>query len=597
MIKHLMHLVIFLLALTLCAQEKSKSFEQFVDQIDKKIPQILEDFSIPGAAIAIFENGKIVLQQGYGFSDIEKGVKVNMQTGFNVGSISKTVAAWGVMNLVHEGKIKLDAPVEQYLTKWHLPESQFDSEKVTVRRLLSHTAGLSLPGVSAERSFDKLPNIVEWLNGNNDGIGQLEIILEPGTKWEYSGGGYGLLQLIIEEVSGQQFEDYMQVHVLDPLGMHNSSFKIDDEILSASATPYDRFEVPVTFGLYTVQAAAGLQTTLEDFIRFAIASLPDHKDHLKYNSVLPVEVIREMLEPAPNTTIGGWKYGLGYQSVHMDNGTVFIGHAGTNTGWEASFRIDGATQTGYIVFTNGGGGSNIGYPMFCEFINWKSDEPNEDDCWPKLSIANKLVEISNHKGFENIATYYTSLRKEEAEEYDFSEGQLNGLGYYYLRRDELDKAITIFKLNIEAFPYSYNVYDSYAEALLSNGARKKAIENYKYSIRLNPENENGIRVLKKLGVSLDNIHIEVPIAHLNLLAGAYKSNSGDKIITYEVNNGELQRTYKDRDFTIKLVPISNNEFVYFGRGLYVIFDTSDPNAISLRVPDEGKFKKINLSDK
>lgn len=594
MIKKLMYLVVFfILPLAPYAQEKSKKVEQFVDRIDQKIPQILEDFSIPGAAIAIMVDGEIVLQKGYGFADIEKGVKVDMQTGFNVGSISKTVAAWGIMKLVHEGKIDLDIPVQQYLTRWSFPKSEFDSDKVTVRRLLSHTAGLSLSGVSAEDSFDNLPTITEWLDGQNEGLGSLEIILEPGTKWEYSGGGYGLLQLIIEEVSGQKFEDYMQNEVLDLLGMHNSSFKIDDKIIAASATPYDRFSEPVEFGLYTVQAAAGLHSTLDDFVRFAFASLPDHKNHLKYNSVLPVEVIREMLAPAPNTTIGGWKYGLGYQSVHMDNGAVFIGHAGTNTGWEASFRIDAATQTGYIVLTNGGAGGNIGNSMFCEFFNWKSDQPNEDDCWPKLSIANKLVEITNQKGFKNIAEYYATIKKEQPDDFDFSESQLNLLGYHYMSREEFDKAIAIFKLNTEVFPYNYNVYDSYAEALLANGAKKEAIENYKYSIRLNPENENGIRVLKDLGELADDIHLKIPIEHLNLIAGEYKSTSGtDKIILYEVKNGGLLRTYKDRDFTIKLVPIANNEFVYFGRGLHVIFDTSDPNAIILKVPDDGEFKKV-----
>ena len=104
-----------------------KSTEQFVSEIDKKMPQLLRDFSVPGAAIGIIENGEIVLQKGYGFSDVEKQTKVNTKTGFNIGSISKTYAAWGVMKLVQDGKIDLDAPAEKYLSRWHLPESEFDS--------------------------------------------------------------------------------------------------------------------------------------------------------------------------------------------------------------------------------------------------------------------------------------------------------------------------------------------------------------------------------------------------------------------------------------------------------------------------------------
>lgn len=593
MIKNLTFLIVFLVPIALSAQEKPKSVEQFVEEIDKKIPQMLEDFSIPGAAIAIIENGEIVLQKGYGFADIENGVKVDLQTGFNVGSISKSVAAWGVMKLVQEGKIDLDTPVEKYLTRWHLPESEFDSDEVTVRRLLSHTAGLSLSSVSAGLSYDNLPTLEEWLNGKNDGLGPVEIILEPGTQWEYSGGGFGLLQLIIEEVSEQKFEDFMQAHIIDPLGMTNSSFKIDEKILARSAIPYGRFGKPTDFELFTVQAAAGFQTTLEDFIRFAFASLPQHKDHQKYNSVLPVKTVQQMMEPAPNTTIGGWKYGLGYQSVHMNDSRVFIGHSGSNIGWEASFRIDAATQTGFIVLTNGGAGSNICNPMFCALMNWKSNESSGNDCWPTQSIASKLFQIIDEKGIEDIATAYATLKKEQADVYDFSESQLNELGYHYMTKEEYENAVTVFKLNIDAFPYAYNGFDSYAEALLANGDTKKAVENYKHSIQLNPENENGIKVLKSLGESTDDIHFKVPIEHLELLEGEYISTSGtDKKILYAVQNGELLRTYKDRDNTIKLVPISNNEFVYLGRGFHVVFDTRDPNAIILKVTNEGEFKKV-----
>lgn len=593
MTKNLLYIILILLPLSLAAQEKPKSIERFVDEIDKKIPQMLEDFSIPGAALALMVDGEIVLKKAYGFADIEKGLKVDMQTGFNVGSISKTVTAWGIMKLVDEGKLELDSPAERYLTKWHLPTSEFDSDEVTIRRLLSHTAGLSLPSVSAEHSFDDLPSIVEWLKGKNEGLGPVEIILEPGSKWEYSGGGYGLLQLIIEEVSGQKFEDYMQMEVLDPLGMTNSSFKIDEKIRDRSATPYDAFGEPTKFGLYAVQAAAGLHTTLEDFIRFAYASLPEHKEHTKYNRLLPPETVRQMLEPSPNTTIRAWKYGLGYQSVHLENSNIFIGHAGSNIGWEANFRIDAPSKTGFIILTNGGAGGNICNPMFCELINWKSSKASEDDCWPRLSIANLLYPIIEDKGTEDLHASYTNLKKEQSEAYDFSESQLNNLGYHYMAKDEIEKAIAVFKLNTEVFPYASNVYDSYGEALLANGSKKEAVENYKYSIRLNPENQNALNILKKLGESLEDIHLKLPLEHLELLEGEYLATSGtDKIIRYAVRNGEFLRVYKDSDFTSRLLPIARNEFVYMGRGLHVVFDTKDPNSIILKVPGEGEFKKI-----
>ena len=409
------------------AQEDLKSGEQFAQEIDQKIPQLMRDFSIPGAAVAIFENGEIVLQKCYGFADVENRIKINAKTGFNIGSISKTVTAWGIMKLVQEGKLDLDAPAETYLTRWHFAESEFDPGEVTLRRLLSHTAGLSIPSIGGGVSYENQPTLEEWLKGNND-VGPVEIILEPGSKWEYSGGGYAVLQLIIEEVTGQKFEEFMQEQVLDPLGMTNSSFTITDRIRAASAVPYDSFGEPTEFELFAVHAAAGFQSTLEDFIRFVFASLPDHKDHLEYNTVLLAETVQKMIAPQANTKVGGWRYGLGYQTVHIEDTHVFIGHSGSNVGWQASFRLYPATNSGFIVFTNGGGGDKICNPLFCELMKWKANQSSWGDCWPKSSIANKLYQVIEDQGLEQMGAEYWSLKKKQAEDYDFSEGQLNKPG-------------------------------------------------------------------------------------------------------------------------------------------------------------------------
>ena len=591
MVKNLPFFFALLIPFLLSAQDESKTGNQFANEVDNKIPQLLQDFAIPGAALVIIENGKIVLQKCYGYADIEKGIKVTPQTGFNIGSISKTVAAWGVMKLVQEGKIDLDAPAETYLTRWHLPESEFDSDGVTVRRLMSHTAGLSLPSVSAGLSYDNLPTLVEWLNGKNEGLGPVEIILEPGTKWEYSGGGYGVLQLIIEEVSGQNFEDFMQAQILNPLGMTNSSFIIDDKIRAASATPYDRYGEATEFGLYTVHAAAGFQSTLEDFIRFAIASLPRHKDHLTYNTVLPVATVQQMIEPQPNTRIGGWKYGLGYQTVHIGDTDIYIGHSGSNNGWQASFRIEAASMTGFIAFTNGGAGDNICDPLFCELMKWKSNQTSWGDCWRKASIANKLYPIVEDKGIEEMAASYWAIKKAQADELDFSEGQLNNLGYHYLGKGEFEKAIAVFKLNIEAFPYAYNVYDSYGEALLEQGDKQEAIENYKRSVQLNPSNDNGIKVLNELGISKDDLIVKVTTEHLRLLAGEYiHVNNAEWKIHFEEVNGELVGQDKDLRFT--LTPFGNNAFLKEDTGSSVIFDTQDQEAVTLEIRGRYKFNKV-----
>ncbi|RMG24580.1 MAG: hypothetical protein D6730_12470 [Bacteroidetes bacterium] len=590
MAKNLLFCFALLVSYTLSAQKAYKSTEQFLEEIDQKIPQLLHDFSVPGAAIAIIEDGEIVWQKGYGFADVEKGVRVNAKTGFNIGSISKSVAAWGVMKLVLEGKIELDAPAEKYLTRWHFPKSDFDSEQVTIRRLLSHTAGTSLHSVSAGPPYDNLPTLEEWLNGNNDGLGRVEILLEPGSRYKYSGGGYGVLQLVIEEVSGQTFEDYMQTQILNPLGMTNSSYKIDDKIRAASASPYDKYGEPTDFELFTAQAGAGLHTTLEDLTRYAMASLYLHKDYATYNPVLPPDIIRQMMEPVlPDN--GHWLYGMGYQTEQRGTSFVFSGHGGSNTGWQANFRVDPASNDGFVVLTNGGAGYSICNQMMCDWVRWKTGETLGSWCETKPTIAHKMKQIIDRTGMDGLNAIYTNLKKNQPNSFDFSEGQLNDLGYYYMGKGELEKALTIFKINVDAFPYAFNVYDSYGEALLAQGAREEAIEHYKQSVRLNPENENGINVLKGLGESTENLLYQVPLEHLNSLEGVYIGVHDESWrIRVEVNGGVL--ACEDKYYQFTLVPIGDDRFVNPRFGALWRFDTSDEHSNPMMLFGKYKFRKV-----
>ena len=594
--RQLMLLFAFLVPFVLNGQEKPKNIEQFVNEIDEKIPQLLNDFLVPGAAIAIIDNGEVILQKGYGFSDIEKETKVDLKTGFNIGSISKTVAAWGVMKLVEEGKIELDAPAEKHLTRWHLPESEFDSKEVTIRRLLSHTAGLSLHGYPGWSPNDKLPTIEESLNGKNNGPGRVEIIMEPGTKYKYSGGGFTILQLIIEEVTGKKFEDYMQSEILNPLGMTNSSYKIDDKIMAASSLEYNRFGELIDFELFTAQAAAGLHTTIEDFTCFAFASLYQMENHEKYNPILSADIIRQMMEPVPEAN-GRFGYGLGYMVESISGTSVLLaGHRGANTGWHAIFNVNPKTNDGFIMVTNGGAGQNIYHPIFFDWALWKLGVELEDWYNAKPSIANKLKGVIDSKGVDEIAAIYAELKQHQSGKYNFTERQLNDLGYHYLEKKNMEEALAVFKLNIEAFPNAYNVYDSYGEALLIKGDKEKAIENYKKSVQLHPGNENGKKVLKELGISIDDIIVKVPTEHLKLLAGEYLMTTDQKWkIVFEVVDGEL--VGKDGDYKFWALPVGENEFVNTDDGASLVFDTEDENAITLLLTNKFKFRKISAHKK
>ncbi len=349
--------------------QNQTDWERLTSALDKDVPQRMQDKHVPGMALAIFDQGEVIYSKGLGLADIEKQLPVTKETGFNIGSISKMFTAWGVMKLVETGKVELDTPVENYLTRWHLPDAEFDKRKVTVRALLSHTAGLSVHGYPGFRPEQKLPSLEKSLDGVNGDVRAdepVEIILPPQTKFQYSGGGYTMLQLMIEEVTNMTFSKYMEKEVFKPLNMPSTSFTIDRKILRTSATPYDEEGKEIYLERFTAQAAAGLHTNLKDLIAFARASFGE-------NPVLKNETVALMQEPVAITK---GAYGLGYMAYRMGPITV-RGHAGSNDGWESAFLFDFDTQSGAIMLTNGSLGKDVAIATLRQWVGWKMKAGNQ----------------------------------------------------------------------------------------------------------------------------------------------------------------------------------------------------------------------------
>ena len=331
-------------------------------ELTETIPRLLEAYDVPGAAIGILKDGEVWRELPFGMANVEAGRLVDAGTAFNIGSISKTVAAWGVMRLVERGELDLDAPVETYLTRWHLPESEFSHDGVTIRRLLSHTAGLSLHGYPGFEPGDELPTVEESLSGATNGPGAVFVAHEPGSKWQYSGGGFTLAQLIVEEVTGRGFAEYMDAEVLGPLGMHDSSYPWDADVDRIAAQPYGNAGEPIPGPRFTAMAAASLKTTLHDFLRFAQASLGTLDGPDGTGGVVSMETLQLMQTPVPPTE----GYGLGY-AVSETEGIKFAGHGGANTGWMAQLQVTPGNGHGLVVMTNGSNGGVIIRAVMCEW--------------------------------------------------------------------------------------------------------------------------------------------------------------------------------------------------------------------------------------
>ena len=328
-----------------------------VDTLDLLIPQLMEQYSVPGAAVSLVRDGEVAWSEGYGLADRGRGVPVTTDTVFQVASISKAVTSWGVMRLVESGQLELDAPVEQYLTRWHLPPSKYDASGVTIRRLLSHSAGLSVHGYPGLPPDGPLPSLEESLSGNNGGAGSLRITMEPGAQFEYSGGGYTLLQLIVEEVTGETFSAYMQREVLDPLGMVHSSFEWRADLRPATAIAYSETGVSLPNYLFTEQAAAGLYTTAPDLARFVAAEMAGPNGEPAGRGVLSPDTLALMFTPAIQSQ--GHAQGLGQGIETLPGGSKLIGHGGANAGWRALISAIPELDLGIVILTNSDNGSAL----------------------------------------------------------------------------------------------------------------------------------------------------------------------------------------------------------------------------------------------
>jgi CubicO group peptidase (beta-lactamase class C family) len=314
--------------------------------------QAMAASTTPGLAVALVQHGRLAWAKGYGVADCVTGEPVTSGTRFQAASLSKPVTAWGVLRLVEQGQISLDEPVVGHLRRWRPPPSPFDADGITVRRLLSHTAGLSVHGYAGQAPDRSLPSIAASLAGEAGGSFPVELLEAPGRRWLYSGGGYSVLQLLVEELTGRPFAAFMRTQVLGPLGMTASSFRW--RRTAATAWPHDGRGGRAPDFAFAEQAAAGLVATAPDLARFVAAALPGPHGEPPGRGVLSPAGVRLLLSAAPATD-GRW--GLGYGLGLLPGGDLLAYHEGANRGWRAGLALLPDRRAGIVVLANGDAGS------------------------------------------------------------------------------------------------------------------------------------------------------------------------------------------------------------------------------------------------
>lgn len=314
----------------------------------------MAELNVPGLSVALIHNGKVEWARGFGVKKIG-GAPVTPDTLFQAASISKPVFALGVLRLVDQGKLDLDTDINRYLKSWKLPENEFTrTTKVTLREILSHSAGITVHGFPGYASDEALPSVVQILDGakpaNTEAI---RVDATPGTLYRYSGGGYVIAQQLLADVTGVPTPTYMHEAVLAPLGMSHSTYEqpLPTKRKSEVALAYNSAGKPVNggFHIYPELAAAGLWTTPTDLARYAIGVQQMLTD--KSKQVISASLARKMLTPVRG------QHGLG-PMVGGPPEHRFFTHSGGNEGYRC-ILIAYENGDGIVVMTNADNGSML----------------------------------------------------------------------------------------------------------------------------------------------------------------------------------------------------------------------------------------------
>jgi CubicO group peptidase (beta-lactamase class C family) len=455
------------------ASTKAAKIDEFMTLANK--------YRLFNGSVLVADQGKVIYKKGLGLANMEWEIPNTPETKFRLASITKQFTATAILQLATQGKIKLDGKLSDYL-----PDYRKDiGDKVTVHQLLNHTSGIpsytGFPGFfqDVSRTPFKVDDFVKKYASN-------DLEFEPGSKFSYNNSGYFLLGAIIEKVTGKPYAQVLKENIFEPLGMKNSGYDRFDTLITKRATGYQKTADGYINAPYldmSIPFAAGsLYSTVEDLYLWDQALYGD--------SLLNAQFKELMFKP----NLENYAYGWTIRKTGFDDKIPVIQHNGGINGFSTTIIRFPAEKGLIVMLDNTATGGNIDR-LSAELAKILYDRPYN---LPKMTIVELLAKTITEKGVAAGIAQYQDLKAKQSNVYDFSEGELNRLGYQLLQGGKRDEAIQIFKLNVEAYPQAFNTYDSLGEAYMVAGNKELAIANYKKSLELNPKNDNGTEMLKRL---------------------------------------------------------------------------------------------------
>ena len=450
------------------------------EKIDSLIGLYSDYGGFNGAALVSYE-GEVIYKKGFGLANMEWDVANQSDTKFQIASISKQFTAMLIMQLVAVNKLELDQPISNYLPEY--PKNTAD--KVTIHQLLTHSSGI--PNANTKEKAFRPKDMVNQ-------FAEEPLLFAPGERFDYSNSGYTLLGYLIETITEKPYEEVLQEKIFKPLQMDNSGLYKHKPIVKNMSSGYNKW-----YGNFydtdhtdesSAYAAGGIYSTVEDLFLW---------DQALYTDILLPKKYMDMIftKHIADPEYGGY-YGYGWELVKKEIGNTdetveTISHGGSINGYRSSFKRVPSTNSSIILLNN----TNRAFlnSITKAVLGILYDQPYD---FPRKPTAQFMVEVIEKEGIEKGIQFYKEHK--DLDTYYSSEQELIIEGYRLLHSGNAKDAAEVFKLSTEAFPDRDNPYDSYGESLLVLGDTIKAIENYKKSVALNPNNQNGIAVLRKLGV-------------------------------------------------------------------------------------------------
>jgi CubicO group peptidase (beta-lactamase class C family) len=526
----------------------SISFAQAkVEQIEELL-STYEEYGKFNGSVLVSDQGKVIYKKGFGMANMEWDIPNQPNTKHRLGSITKQFTAMLILQLVAEGKLDLQAPITTYLPDY----SKASGDIITTHHLLTHSS--VIPNYTAFPKFmedeSRNPNNPEEIVKT---FSDKALDFKPGEKFSYSNSGYFLLGVLIEKLAGKSYEQMLQDKIFIPLSMKDSGYDNHGDILKNRATGYEKQGGDYVNSSYldmSIPYAAGsIYSTVEDLYKWDQA--------LYTTSILPKEYMTMYFKPH----ISGYDnlhyaYGwiVGYAKIGKSTDSIYaMGHGGGINGFNTNISRTTSNNSLVVLLNNTDRAPlNDMTKAILGIMHGKKYD------MPKKSVADAVLAIIEAKGIDAGLSHYNSIK--ESEDYSLSENEMNTIGYQLMESDKVEEANKVFQLIIKEFPISSNAYDSFGESLMKLGKNDLAIKNYRKSVALNPNNQNGIDSLKKLGDDVSDLVKELKVSNavLETYIGKYELQPG--IILSVTREGNQLKTQATGQSVFDIFPKSENKF-------------------------------------